>query len=65
MIDNLVNSKGPLVMDNPSSLRCQVTDNPVNLEVSDGGKSIGSFLKVLAWIILRYSVRQIYPLRRV
>ena len=38
--------------DDLSSLGCQVTDNPINLRVSDGEKSVWSFLGVLARIIL-------------
>ena len=52
MTDNLINFKELLVMDYLLSLGCRVTDNLVKSGAFDSRKSIGSFLRVLAWIIL-------------
>ena len=50
--DTLVNSKELPVMDDSLSFKGQTIDNWVNSGASNDGKSIGSFLGVLAQIIL-------------
>lgn len=47
-IDNPVNSKRLIVIDDPSALGHLIADNPVNSGVSDDGKSVRSFLGILA-----------------
>ena len=51
-INNPVNSKRLTVIHDPSALGHVMADNPVNSRVSDDGKSVRSFLGMLAWIIL-------------
>lgn len=51
-------------MNDPSSLERQDIDNPINSRVSDGKKSVNSFLGVLAWNILGYCIKRVcvYPI---